>query len=181
VLHKAPSLNLSSIILFWKKSKKIDHVSWIDTDLIWNLIFPDKVRVFSITVKAKFLFIKVKALSIKVKIIFRINKYFLTLFHCYMFIFQQFYMLKYASKSPSKSLFLLAILFSVGRKTESVKWAISCKKSWIYFWKLIYQWKFYYYCDVEGRNLYFALNWFCVLSFEFSKISKERKKLMLIN
>jgi len=40
MLHNAPSLNLTSIILFWKKSRKIDHVSWIDTELIWNLIFP---------------------------------------------------------------------------------------------------------------------------------------------
>ena len=40
MLHNAPSLDLSSIILFWKKSRKIDHVSWIDTELIWNLIFP---------------------------------------------------------------------------------------------------------------------------------------------
>jgi len=35
MLHNAPSLDLSSIILFWKKSRKIDHVSWIDTELIW--------------------------------------------------------------------------------------------------------------------------------------------------
>ncbi len=41
MLHNAPSLDLSSIILFWKKSRKIDHVSWIDTELIWNLIFPN--------------------------------------------------------------------------------------------------------------------------------------------
>jgi len=40
MLHNAPSLYISSIILFWKKSRKIDHVSWIDTELIWNLIFP---------------------------------------------------------------------------------------------------------------------------------------------
>ena len=40
MLHNAPSLDLSSIILFWKKSRKIDHESWIDTELIWNLIFP---------------------------------------------------------------------------------------------------------------------------------------------
>jgi len=39
MLHNAPSSDLSSIILFWKKSRKIDHVSWIDTKLIWNLIF----------------------------------------------------------------------------------------------------------------------------------------------
>jgi len=38
--HNAPSLDLSSIILFWKKSRKVDHASWIDTELIWNLIFP---------------------------------------------------------------------------------------------------------------------------------------------
>ena len=42
LLHNAPSLNLSSIILFWQKSRKIDHVSWIDTELIWNFIFPWK-------------------------------------------------------------------------------------------------------------------------------------------
>jgi len=41
MLHNAPSLDLSSIILYWKKSWKIDHVSWIDTELIWNLIFPN--------------------------------------------------------------------------------------------------------------------------------------------
>jgi len=40
MLHNAPSLDVSIIILFWKKSRKIDHVSWIDTELIWNLIFP---------------------------------------------------------------------------------------------------------------------------------------------
>ena len=40
MLQNAPSLDLSSIILFWKKSRKIDHVNWIDTELIWNLIFP---------------------------------------------------------------------------------------------------------------------------------------------
>ena len=40
MLHNAPSLDLSSIVLFWKKSRKIDHVNWIDTELIWNLIFP---------------------------------------------------------------------------------------------------------------------------------------------
>jgi len=40
MLHNAPSLDLASIILFWKKSREIDHVSWIDTELIWNLIFP---------------------------------------------------------------------------------------------------------------------------------------------
>ena len=40
MLHNAPSLDLSSIILFWKKSRKIDHESWIDIELIWNLIFP---------------------------------------------------------------------------------------------------------------------------------------------
>jgi len=34
MLHNAPSLDLSSIILFWKKSRKIDHVSWINTSLI---------------------------------------------------------------------------------------------------------------------------------------------------
>ena len=45
MLHNAPSLDLSSIILFWKKSRKIDHVSWIDTGLIWNLIFPNKVQI----------------------------------------------------------------------------------------------------------------------------------------
>ncbi len=33
MLHNAPSLDLSSIILFWKKSRKIDHVSWIDMKL----------------------------------------------------------------------------------------------------------------------------------------------------
>jgi len=40
MLHNAPSLDLSSIVFFWKKSRKIDHVNWIDTELIWNLIFP---------------------------------------------------------------------------------------------------------------------------------------------
>ncbi len=40
MLHNASSLDLSSIFLFWKKSRKIDHVTWIDTELIWNLIFP---------------------------------------------------------------------------------------------------------------------------------------------
>ena len=39
MLHNAPSLDISSIILFWKKSRKIDHVSCIDTEMIWNLIF----------------------------------------------------------------------------------------------------------------------------------------------
>ena len=39
MLHNAPSLDLSSIILIWKKSRKIDHITWIDTELIWNLIF----------------------------------------------------------------------------------------------------------------------------------------------
>ena len=33
MLHNAPSLDLSSIVLFWKKSRKIDHVSWIDMKL----------------------------------------------------------------------------------------------------------------------------------------------------
>ena len=33
------SLDLLSIILFWKKSRKIDHVSCTDTELIWELIF----------------------------------------------------------------------------------------------------------------------------------------------
>jgi hypothetical protein len=42
LLHNAPSLDLSSIILFWKNSRKIDHVSWIDTELIWKLIFPTR-------------------------------------------------------------------------------------------------------------------------------------------
>jgi len=37
MLHNAPSLDISSIILFWKKSKKIDHVNWIDM----KLNFPD--------------------------------------------------------------------------------------------------------------------------------------------
>jgi len=37
MLHNAPSFDLLSMILFWKKSKKIDHVSWIYTELIWNL------------------------------------------------------------------------------------------------------------------------------------------------
>jgi len=41
VLHNTPSLDLSSIILFWKITRKIDHVCWIDTELIWNLIFPE--------------------------------------------------------------------------------------------------------------------------------------------
>ncbi len=40
MLHNAPSLDLSSIILFWKKSRKIDHVSWIDTESICNWILP---------------------------------------------------------------------------------------------------------------------------------------------
>jgi len=40
ILHNAPSLDLTLIILFWKKSRKIDHVSWINTELILNLIFP---------------------------------------------------------------------------------------------------------------------------------------------
>jgi len=40
MLHNAPSLDLSSMILFWKKSRKIDNVNWIDIELIWNLIFP---------------------------------------------------------------------------------------------------------------------------------------------
>ncbi len=42
MLHNAPSLDLSSNILFWKKSRKIDNVNWIDIELIWNLIFPPK-------------------------------------------------------------------------------------------------------------------------------------------
>ena len=46
MLHNAPPLDLSSIILFWKKSRKIDHVSWIDTELIWNLIFPYSTSIF---------------------------------------------------------------------------------------------------------------------------------------
>jgi len=33
MLHNAPSLDLSSIILFWIKSRKIDHISWIDMKL----------------------------------------------------------------------------------------------------------------------------------------------------
>ena len=41
MLHNAPSLDLSSIVLFWKKSRKIDNVIWID--IIWNLIFPPEV------------------------------------------------------------------------------------------------------------------------------------------
>jgi hypothetical protein len=36
MLHKAASLDLSSIILFWKKSRKSDHLSWNDIELIWN-------------------------------------------------------------------------------------------------------------------------------------------------
>jgi hypothetical protein len=36
MLHNAPSLDLSSII------RTIDNVNWIDTELIWNLIFPAK-------------------------------------------------------------------------------------------------------------------------------------------
>ena len=38
MLHNAPSLDLSSIILFWKKSRKIDHVSWIDTGNVSNVV-----------------------------------------------------------------------------------------------------------------------------------------------
>ncbi len=43
MLHNAPSLDLSSIILFWKKSRKIDHVLilnwyWIDMKLNIPLI-----------------------------------------------------------------------------------------------------------------------------------------------
>ena len=33
MLHIAPSLDLSSIVLFWKKSRKMDHLSWIDMKL----------------------------------------------------------------------------------------------------------------------------------------------------
>jgi hypothetical protein len=44
MLHNAPSLDLSSIILFWKKSRKIDNISWIDTELIWNLIFSEFLK-----------------------------------------------------------------------------------------------------------------------------------------
>ncbi len=40
MLHIAPSLDLSSVILFWKKPRKIDHVNWIDKESIWNLILP---------------------------------------------------------------------------------------------------------------------------------------------
>jgi len=40
MLHNASSLDLSSIILFWKKSRKIYNVNWIDIESIWNLIFP---------------------------------------------------------------------------------------------------------------------------------------------
>jgi len=47
MLHNAPSSDLSPIILFWKKSIKIDHVSWIDTELIWNLIFPTESLIVS--------------------------------------------------------------------------------------------------------------------------------------
>jgi hypothetical protein len=35
MLHNAPSWDLSSIIMFWKKSRKIDHVSKIDMKLIF--------------------------------------------------------------------------------------------------------------------------------------------------
>ena len=47
MLHNAPSLDLSSIVLFWKKSRKIDHVNWIDIELIWNLIFPKLILKFT--------------------------------------------------------------------------------------------------------------------------------------
>ncbi len=47
MLHNAPSLDLSLIIFSWKKSRKIDHVSWIATELIWNLTFPDMSRHFA--------------------------------------------------------------------------------------------------------------------------------------
>ncbi len=41
MLHNAPSLDLSSIILLRKKSRKIGHASWIATELIRNLIFSE--------------------------------------------------------------------------------------------------------------------------------------------
>ena len=62
MLHNAPSSDLSSIFLFWKKSIKINHVSWIDTELIWNLIFP---KLNSSPVKNDFL--SGKLTSVKVK------------------------------------------------------------------------------------------------------------------
>ena len=61
MLHNALSLDLSSIILFWKKSRKTDHVNWIDMKLNIHLKDIKCSKTFIICSKHTwYVFLKVK-------------------------------------------------------------------------------------------------------------------------